>query len=103
MEFYNRRGEPITLAEWAALRANLSYVRIADTTMPDGTYISTVWLGVDQQFFTGPVIFETMAFAPARPPTHVLDCDRHTTEVDAVAGHALMVQKFRAQSNGDGE
>jgi hypothetical protein len=55
------------LWEWAnwfesAKRAKLNVV--GQDTLPDGTFVSTVFLGLDHNFFDSgiPILFETMAF-----------------------------------------
>jgi hypothetical protein len=36
---------------------------VAYDEFPDGSYLSTVWLGLDQALFGPPLIFETMRFS----------------------------------------
>jgi len=55
------------IMEWAnwfesAKRAKLNVV--GQDTLPDGTFVSTVFLGLDHNFFDSgiPILFETMAF-----------------------------------------
>ena len=56
-------------------------------------WISTVHLGIDHSFGGGgpPVIFETMVF---RSRMSDLDCDRYSTEEQALAGHEAMTKKW---------
>ncbi len=69
--------------------------RVAMTTLPDGKRVSTVWMGLDHRFGHGaPLIFETMVFPPEGAGD--LDCDRYSTEEEAIAGHARMVTKWSA-------
>lgn len=104
-DYYDRQGHPLTLTEWAALfetakRGDLK--RVAETTLPNGTWISTVWMGLDHSFGNGPpLIFETMVFTN-RGDMRDLDSDRYSTEADALAGHAAMVEKWtHAQPEAD--
>ena len=71
--------------------------RVAETTLPGGKWVSTVWLALDHQFLVDgpPLIFETMVFA-SNGSGHDLDCERYATEAEAVAGHEAMVRKWQA-------
>ncbi len=124
--YYRRDGtailgsvlDPRGTLEWARLfERNLDYRRVAESTLPNGIRVSTVWLGLDHSFSAvgPPVIFESMAFAAElshRDETkmtfldgkeHVLaafdyheelDCDRYSTEAQALAGHMEMCEKW---------
>ena len=90
--YYDRQGNPMDLMDWA-LRGRDDF-RVAETTLPDGKWISTVHLGIDHSFGSGPpLIFETMVF-PSQGDYGELDCDRYSTEAEAKAGHAAMVEKW---------
>lgn len=68
--------------------------RVAETTLPNGRWVSTVWLGLDHQYGDGPpLIFETMVF-PGKDDIGELDCERYSTEADALAGHAALCEKW---------
>lgn len=85
---YNRSGERLSVLEWTALYDDLSYCRLLGTDLPDGKWVSTVWLGIDHNFgFGPPLIFETMVFSGPE----VLDMARYHTEEEAVAGHWRVV------------
>lgn len=92
---YDRQGKQITdLLQWAKLFERGDYKRVAVTTLPDGKWISTVWLGLDHSFGSGPpLIFETMVF-PSKDDMGDLDCDRYSTEEEALEGHQRMVEKW---------
>ncbi len=92
--FYDRRGQPMaSLDEWATAFEGVTR-QVASTTLPNGRLVSTVWLGIDHSFGSGPpLIFETMVF-PGDGDAHDLDCDRYSTETDAIAGHARMCEKW---------
>ncbi len=57
-------------------------------------FVSTVFLGVDHEWFDGPpLIFETMVF-PNRWWTDYF-LDRYSTEAEALRGHERTVQRFQ--------
>jgi hypothetical protein len=91
---FDRQGQPMELMEWARAMENQEYKRVAETTLPDGKWVSTVWLGLDHNFGGGPpLIFETMVFeSPSGDGS--LDQDRYSTEAGARAGHEAMVAKW---------
>ena len=93
-EYYDRQGQPVTARQWANRFAQPEDKRVAQTTLPDGKWVSTVWLGLNHAFTPGPpLIFETMVF-PSESDMGDLDCERYSTEAEAVAGHAAMVEKW---------
>ena len=94
--FYDRRGQPIDRTEAFDLMANPAYRRVAQTELRDGTWISTVWLGLDHSFGSGPpLIFETMVFANAHEYGEEWDMRRYATHDEAVQGHNEMVKTWR--------
>ena len=97
MEHYDRQGQPITFARWAQLHRDDAYHRIAYTEISDEVTVSTVWLGLDHGWGTGPMlIFETMVFGGP----HDQDQWRYTTEVQALAGHdqAVALERDHART-----
>lgn len=89
--FYNRDGEAIDMFQWSALLSNREYKRVAETTLPDGRWVSTVWLGLDHGYGAGsPLIFETMVFR-SKDDLEDLAMDRYSTEDEAKTGHQEMV------------
>lgn len=67
---------------------------VAETTLEDGTRISTVFLGIDHQWGQGPpLLFETMVFSPAG---HGGDCRRYATWQQAEQGHEAMLAGLQA-------
>jgi len=107
--YYDRKGRPMDLMEWARLSEDPDY-RIVAQHWVRGWMVSTVWLGIDHGFatmFSGgphiPVIFETMIFAPGDvrlAEDDELDQyqERYATEEAALAGHdralAAMAEKL---------
>lgn len=110
--YYGRKGEPLTLLEWAARLEDLEYKRVAYTEIPPtskypASYLSTVWLGLDHNFFGGhPLIFETMrfesgaagkfhnviGFPDSEEPHDYTDQERYYTEEQASLAHKMIVQ-----------
>lgn len=94
-DYYDRDGTPMTLMEWAsAFETRMEKKRVAETTLPNGRWVSTVWLGLNHAFGDGPpLIFETMVF-DGHDTMHSLDEDRYSTEAEALAGHAALCEKW---------
>lgn len=68
--------------------------RVAKTTLSGGTYISTIFLGIDHGFSDGPpLVFETMVF-PSADDMSDMDCERYSTAAEAREGHERMVEKW---------
>lgn len=98
--WYDRNGNPIRdIAYYASLSSNNDYKRVAETTLPDGKWISTVWLGLDHSFDDGPpMIFETMVFASKEDMSSEIDMQRYSTEAEAIKGHEEMVNKYKGEA-----
>lgn len=97
--YYDRDGNPMDTDAWARRCIDMDYKRVAETQV--GPYwISTVWLGIDHSFGSGPpVIFETMVFATSEDMESLgpdLDMERYCTEEQARVGHEAMVLLVRA-------
>jgi hypothetical protein len=67
--YMDKFGRPLSLMEWATLSEDLEYKRInytelAETSVHPASHLSTVWLGLDHNFWPQgpPLIFETMRF-----------------------------------------
>lgn len=97
MNYYDRQGRPMTLEGYIEQlgvdnKSGIDQRRVAETTLKNGRWISTVYLALDHNFSGGPpLIFETMAFDATM---NELDCDRYSTEAEALAGHERMCQKW---------
>lgn len=77
------------IVEWAQWFENAQRKRltvVAQDTLPDGTFISTVFLGLDHNFWAEgpPILFETMAFEKRGKDTHQW---RYATWKEARQGH----------------
>ena len=103
MFYYDRTGQPLAdITAWDKLHDDIQYRRVAETTVPDGTWISTVWLGIDHRFSEGPpLIFETMVFPQKGGTLDERDQVRYSTEVEALAGHEAMVVKWGGPVQGE--
>jgi hypothetical protein len=94
--YYDRKGRPLELMEWARLLGDRDYAVVAQHWVR-GWKVSTVWLGLDHGFAwlpgkTQPVIFETMVFPPGdEAGEHGTSSEeyteRYSTEAAAQAGH----------------
>ena len=91
--YYDENGQPITLEQWADALEQPHHVGNTVLKGPArGTkWVSTIWLGSNQNFGNGPpLIFESMVFA-TRPRTYrELACERYATKVEAQEGHAAL-------------
>lgn len=90
IRYYDRDGKPLTVKQWMERFEHDNAYRQIASDMIGKVRVSTVWLGLDHGFVPGrpPLIFETMVFGG---PLHY-ECDRYSTEAQALAGHKRMVQ-----------
>jgi hypothetical protein len=80
------------LIRWAERWGSLDR-RLAHDTVAPGLTVSTVFLGIDHQWGSGPpLIFETMVFHDGDGE----DCFRYATWDDAMAGHRATVARLKA-------
>jgi len=127
-QYYDRHGFPIpgtdddpmtACLEWARRREAATYeeVCVGRDEFPDGSYLSTVWIGLNHAFIGPPLIFETMYFSSeieafelptggtqyARPSLEfpdphdgeLTDTLRYTTEEEAAATHREIARRLR--------
>lgn len=86
---------------------DIDYKRVAETTLPDGKWVSTVWIGLDYNLYGmgKPLIFETMVFSGKDVEKEFLgkkrlglgeelDVERYSTLKEAEKGHKRMVRKW---------
>lgn len=91
--YFDRQGKPMGVREWGRKLEDMDYKRIRETTLTDGRWVSTVWLGLNHNWGAGPpLIFETMVFAGDNGRS--LDQIRYSTEAQAIKGHEGMVKKW---------
>lgn len=81
------------LLEWARWFEDNPKKRVVkQDELPNGYWISTIFLGLDHSFGSGPpLIFETMAFKRGERLEEV-DMNRYTTWDEAMEGHKKMVE-----------
>lgn len=85
------------LMEWAAWFEGTKNRIVAQTEVADGVAVSTVFLGLDHQFGSGPpLLFETMVFGGPLDE----DQERYSTWAAAERGHAATVGRVRAVQGG---
>ena len=97
---YRRDGTPYPegdegLLEWSRDFENTEGRIVRQETLPNGFWISTVWLGLDHDF-TGkgpPLIFETMVRNLWLGEWEDYQ-ERYSTENDAIIGHMEAVEKY---------
>ncbi len=85
---------PAELMEWAMQFEQLSqeHKRHVGNDMIDGLHISTVWLGLDHNYFGGrPLVFETMIFDTPTGGNDIY-CERYTTWEEAEEGHQKAIE-----------
>jgi hypothetical protein len=83
---------PANIVAWACWYETAER-HVAETQIAD-SMVSTVFLGLDHSFGTGPpLLFETMVFGGAMDQ----ETDRYTTWEQAEAGHAAMCGRVKAQ------
>ncbi len=97
---YDRRGQVIDFEAWARLCEELDYRIVAQELLPNGRWVSTVWLGLDHRFVGDgpPLIFESMVF-PRLTSLQGLDQRRYSSETAALAGHQELVRLWRLRPN----
>lgn len=103
IHYYDRQGRPLNdCFAWAKLFEDRKYARIALTILPDGKEVSTVWLGLDHNYFGGPpLIFETMVFRKPTPEevveaeTPLEDFPQHPMGEKLLASMNRMREKFK--------
>ena len=90
IRYYDRQGCVMPREKYVAAFDDPNYHRVALDTFPDGTHVSTVWLGLDHNLGGGrPLIFETCIFGP-----YAGDVEfqwRYSTEERARAAHRRIV------------
>lgn len=94
--YFDKNGVEISMQEMAALRANEEYSVIRKTVLPNGSLVSTVWLGIDHGYQSPvPIIFETMSFKQGEDGKidwGGVHSNRYSTEEEAIKGHEEIVK-----------
>ena len=96
VRYYDKKGKPITdVLAWSKLMEDREYKTVKQEYLPDGKWVSTVWLGLNHNFGVGkPLIFETMVFSK-KDDWNDQDEERYSTLEEALAGHKKMVKKWK--------
>jgi hypothetical protein len=130
--YFDRQGFPIPAADgvdstlaWARMLQDPAQQIVARDELPDGSRLSTVWLGLDHGFGGPPLIFETMRFSadaqemtlagpdgtehtaayspsmefpdPFGEPGDMTEQLRYTTEEEALAAHHEILRRLRVR------
>jgi hypothetical protein len=110
--YYDRHGFPIPAADgleptlvWAQMMQDPAQQIVARDELPDGSRLSTVWLGLDHGYGR-PLFFETMRF-PADSAAEMefpdpIDGDettqlRYGSEEEALAAHHEILRRLRVR------
>jgi hypothetical protein len=92
---------PAGLMEWAEQFETMDRHVLDDKI--DGHRVSTIWLGLDHNYFGGkPLVFETMIFVDEDGGNDIY-CDRYSTWEEAEKGHmqalSWLMERLREQPN----
>lgn len=80
-------ADPMEWAQW--FEGDPDRRRVATAELPEGVWVSTVFLGLDHQFGDGPpLLFETMVFQNGEDALQW----RYSTWDEAAHGHARAVE-----------
>ena len=90
----NKKIIKADLMTWLKWFENSKDRIIKQETLPNGYFVSNVFLGIDYNFSFNPkakpILFETMVFKDKKSFSE-LDINRYSTYKEAVKGHKLMV------------
>lgn len=111
IRYRDKRGKEIDLMTWGKLLEQPEYKIIKQQTLNNGLLVSTVWLGLNHNFFQvfqedKGLYFETMVFNKKKQWIELLqkysklgdevDCVRYETLKEAKAGHKVMIKKWES-------
>lgn len=94
--YFDKLGKELDQDEWMLLYHE-KYKRVAETTLADGKWVSTVWLGLNHNYTPSgpPLIFETMVF-DSLGGTAIDDyTERYSTLEQAQSGHIAIVDSLK--------
>lgn len=99
MKHYILKGRKVVevdLVTWSEFLRSPERI-IKQETTPNGYWVSTVFLGIDHNFYQDdcPVIFETMVFKDGENYTQ----ERYRTYSEAEAGHKRIAEEFSNKTN----
>ncbi len=96
MQYIIKDGKivPAEMMEAARFFGDINNRTVDRTQFPDGSYVSTVFLGIDHSFGRGPpILFETMIFGNAKFEDHQW---RYCTCEEAQVGHKKIIACIEA-------
>lgn len=88
---YDFEGNPIDLHTWGLLFESSARI-VEQTDLPNGYWVSTVWMGLDHSWNNKKLIYETMVFWKATFDAQ--EEARYSTLEDAVEGHKKLVEEW---------
>lgn len=89
--YYDRNSDPISFEEWGKLFSNKEYQILQQNRLQNGSYISTVWLGLAHGYDgSGPLIFETLVTHPDNKEEEMY---RYSTEKQALEHHKFLCKE----------
>lgn len=98
----DKKGNPIVepdLMKWARWLEE-SKDRILRQETIKGKFISTVFLGLDYNFYgTPPILYETMVFDETKHSIEKYGTSRYYTRKEALKGHRDMVKRIKNERN----
>jgi hypothetical protein len=95
--YSDREGRPIDTAQWDKLFCDDDYRCLAKTEV-GRCLVSTIWMGLDYSLGMGPpLIFESMVLRVTKRGERWGDQCRYSTEPEALAGHARLVDRVTKQ------
>lgn len=107
--YYKRNGEPYPdgmsgVMQWGEDFKNPAIKIVKQETLPNGLFVSTVWLGIDHNHYEDDciIIFETMVFQKGDEEEKLGEevfCDRYSTEAEALEGHKAVVERFSKETS----
>jgi hypothetical protein len=104
MDFYlldeNKQPYKVGIEKAIELYSNPDMKIVQQDTLPNGKFVSTVFLGFDHSWDVGPhepVLFETMVF-PDNESKSDEYMERYTSYEDAIAGHKKALETANLQS-----
>jgi len=99
--YFDKKGVEIDMHQMALLSSQKEYREIRKTKFHDGSFVSTVWLGIDHGLSSeAPIIFETMSFgikADGETDWGGTHCRRYSTEEEAIKGHEEIVELVKKE------
>lgn len=106
----NKNLVEVDLMTWANFFESFENRKVAQETLEDGTFVSTVFLGLDHNFSDNgpPLIFETMVFSPEEKKVQFgdkerifhedLEQSRYSTWEEAMNGHRETVERWKIKT-----